>query len=651
MKIIKSYIEAIILLNEESERYVDFTQGVNIITGESKTGKSALVEIIDYCFCSSRCTIPKGRITEFADIYSLIIVINSQRYIIARKGSFLYSKEMYISRITDDINCKSLKMKFFQDCKFYNYKVIQKQIEKLLGLNVTNLKDDSEERKESASLRNMPSYMFQHQNLMASKFALFYRFDDYQKKKDIIEQFPIFAGIVDQGFYSTLMLLNAYKKELKKLLANQVSNDKIKDEIRNNLIDKFKEYFALLGREFNDNLTLDSLIKLGNDLPNLSDEYSSNKIVMRYNELKNEIEELRDKEDILKNKISNLDSANKNGKSYISSLEVLKQKADLSNNDRVKEYMCPICGHECDDLNEISKDIKEAAKWLTVEMKLIDLSNDNLFEEKRKLIEEKDNVVKEIKKKWAQKRSMEKEYLEKSSRYDLENKLNYKKIEIDFLIKTIDKGLFNSIDEEIIELQKKIVQCNEELKAFNLEEFKENARNSINKNMNRLKAYLDFEEEFKHYNLHFDLEEFELSLIGKNRGEKVTLSEMGSGANWVSCHIALFLSLLRYFASQGEKSPMPTMMFFDQPSQVYFPQDNLEEIKKSNIEIEKDKHAVTKMYRVMFDEIEDIYIDTEIKPQLIVVDHVNYSTMEEKKEQDYFKKATRRTWRGGKALI
>ncbi|MBV7271484.1 DUF3732 domain-containing protein [Clostridium sp. PL3] len=638
------------MLNEENERYVDLTEGVNIITGESKTGKSALVEIIDYCLCSSSCTIPKGRITEFADIYSLIIVINSQRYIIARKAPYTYRKEMYISRISDNINYKSINMKFFEDCKFYNYKVIQKQIEKLLGLNVTNLKDDGEEKKESASLRNMTSYMFQHQNLMASKFALFYRFDDYQKKKDIIEQFPIFAGIVDQEFYSTLMLINAYKKELKKLLANQVSNEKIKEDIRNNLIDKFKEYFALLGRELNDNLTLDSLINLGNDLPNLKDEYSSSEIVTRYNKLKNEIEELRDKEDILKSKISNLESADENSSSYISSLEVLKQKSDLSS-DEIKEYICPICGHECGDLNEISIDVKEATKWLSEEMKLIDLSNDNLFEEKRKLIKEKDKVIKEIKRKWAQKRSMEKEYLEKSSRYDLENKLNYKKIEIKFLIETIDKGLFNSIDEEIVELQKKIVQCNEDIKAFNLEESKENAKNSINKNMNRLKVHLDFEEEFKHYNLYFDLEEFELSLRGKNRGEKVILSEMGSGANWVSCHIALFLSLLRYFASQGEKSPMPTMMFFDQPSQVYFPQDNLEDTKKSNIETEKDKQAVTKMYKVMFDEIEDTYKDTETKPQLIVVDHVNYSTMQTKKEQDYFKKSTRRTWRGMEALI
>lgn len=71
----KSYIKAIIIFNKNGEkRVVPLEQGVNIITGESKTGKSALVEIIDYCLCSTRCTIPKGKITDFSYLYTLASV-------------------------------------------------------------------------------------------------------------------------------------------------------------------------------------------------------------------------------------------------------------------------------------------------------------------------------------------------------------------------------------------------------------------------------------------------------------------------------------------------------------------------------------------------------------------------------------------------
>lgn len=73
------------IFSESGElRKVPMKPGVNIVTGESKTGKSALVEIMDYCLCSSRSTIPKGKITDFAYLYVLPMLINEHTYVIAR---------------------------------------------------------------------------------------------------------------------------------------------------------------------------------------------------------------------------------------------------------------------------------------------------------------------------------------------------------------------------------------------------------------------------------------------------------------------------------------------------------------------------------------------------------------------------------------
>ena len=38
--------------------------GVNVITGSSKTGKSALIDIVDYCFGSGECRVPEGIIRK-----------------------------------------------------------------------------------------------------------------------------------------------------------------------------------------------------------------------------------------------------------------------------------------------------------------------------------------------------------------------------------------------------------------------------------------------------------------------------------------------------------------------------------------------------------------------------------------------------------
>ena len=89
------------------------------------------------------------------------------------------------------------------------------ELESALGLSVTNLATGENLKNKKASLRNMVSYLFQHQNLIASKFALFYRFSDYYKRKDVIDQFPVFAGIVNQEYYSDLITVSDLEKKIK----------------------------------------------------------------------------------------------------------------------------------------------------------------------------------------------------------------------------------------------------------------------------------------------------------------------------------------------------------------------------------------------------------------------------------------------------
>ncbi len=48
------------------------------------------------------------------------------------------------------------------------------------------------------------------------------------------------------------------------------------------------------------------------------------------------------------------------------------------------------------------------------------------------------------------------------------------------------------------------------------------------------------------------------------------LWEIGSGANWLAYHVAVTLALQRFFLEQPGH-PVPGMLIYDQPSQVYFP--------------------------------------------------------------------------------
>ena len=55
-------------------REIEFTVGqVNVISGASKTGKSAVIPIIDYCLCASKCAIPVGVIREECEWFGVVI--------------------------------------------------------------------------------------------------------------------------------------------------------------------------------------------------------------------------------------------------------------------------------------------------------------------------------------------------------------------------------------------------------------------------------------------------------------------------------------------------------------------------------------------------------------------------------------------------
>ncbi|WP_246752411.1 hypothetical protein, partial [Vibrio cholerae] len=55
-------IEKVVLWSKEAKhkpRVIEFALNkVNLITGSSKSGKSSLIPIIDYCLGSSKCSIP-----------------------------------------------------------------------------------------------------------------------------------------------------------------------------------------------------------------------------------------------------------------------------------------------------------------------------------------------------------------------------------------------------------------------------------------------------------------------------------------------------------------------------------------------------------------------------------------------------------------
>lgn len=641
----KSYIRAIILFCQNGEkRIVSLEPGVNIITGESKTGKSALVEVIDYCLCSTRCTVPKGKITDFTHLYTIAMFIRDHIIIIARQ-SWHDGGKMCISKENADFDATTLKLNYFADKQFCNYKEIQREIECELGLFISNMVTDENQSGKRASLRNMVSYMFQHQNLMASKFALFYRFSDYYKRKDVIDQFPVFAGMIGQEYYSTLIELNELEARLRRKERQQKVNIKSTAYVKKSLYPLLCNYYALLGMKLEPTLTAQKMLKLSKELPEFDDSqfFGESEIVSRYKDLNTKLETLQDEERDIRLRIERIRSTSEAGGEFASMLRQLKQQTDSAPIE-VSQYTCPLCGHDCSEIAEADDELSAATEWLTGELQITERYTMNFSEDVRKLNDGLREIEEEIKDTLRQINILQKKFMTSKELVSKREKANYAKARIMLYAEMSDTGIFETVDEDIENLKGEIAKLKERINGYDLENQLSKAQAFLSNNMNRLSHTLDFEKEYRPINLNFGLLDQTFDLYHHQKGrEKIYLYEMGSGANWVSCHIALFLSFLRLFAT-NEKSPMPLFLFFDQPSQVYFPRGD----EKTNELPHTDIVAVGKMYKTIFDEIGSIEKDTGILPQILIVDHVDGHSLE---IRDEFLKHTRYNWTDGIALI
>lgn len=76
---------------------------INVITGDSSTGKSSILRIIDYCLLTERSTIVEDVINQNVKWYGLAFSLNDVDYVIARKNpqDETAEQQMFFSESSD----------------------------------------------------------------------------------------------------------------------------------------------------------------------------------------------------------------------------------------------------------------------------------------------------------------------------------------------------------------------------------------------------------------------------------------------------------------------------------------------------------------------------------------------------------------------
>lgn len=120
------------------------------------------------------------------------------------------------------------------------------------------------------------------------------------------------------------------------------------------------------------------------------------------------------------------------------------------------------------------------------------------------------------------------------------------------------------------------------------------------------------------------------------------LWEIGSGANWLAYHIAVTGSLQRFFLDSKDH-PVPGLLIYDQPSQVYFPRGfEGEHVSSMGRSRDEDIAAVRKVFEALGKEV----IESKGRLQIIVLDHAGHDVWGEISGV-----TLAREWRGNEKLV
>lgn len=610
----KFKIHEIGLFNKETVDTIKFNDGVNIISGTSKTGKSSIGKIINYCLGASSNIVPEGKIRRNTEIYSILITIGANLVLIARNkfdaDELEGKKYLFIKPFEASFSLANLSYSYFT--KNNNYYItlpdfLEIEIVKYFPSFPPKTRQDGREYVRP-SIRNMTPFIFQNQNIICNETTLFFDMDRASKQRGIIRDFELFLGLVNNEVYNKINRKNELTKLIKKL---QNKQELYKEEIKNES-KKLRGHYHRLYSHFDTKINLDDI-----DIKELKDVEKLDSLKIAYNIKSNssiKYQELEEQCNIksrivekLKLECSNIEIQMNNINKTTLSLNTLAHHTD-------SKTKCPLCDSSTKNIFE---NYIKAKEKIIGEQNFLNKYNKDILNDKLSTRQEELEIysndlkiflkqLSELKKDLLEVKSMEKSIATQN--------------EIKGIIKASITNLekyekFNDDNKKLNEYETELEKLEKALKKVDLKRIIHESEIKISEYATNVLKKLPFgREDYGEPNLKFTIKD--ISFYQQQEKSILYMNEMGSAENYLTCHLAVFLGLHRFIQS-NENSILPSLIFLDQPSQVYFP----EEKDFTGNNITGDMLVVENIYKTIIEFIDSWNELEETKIQVIIVDH------------------------------
>lgn len=595
-------------------RHLPFALGqVNIITGRSKSGKTVVGDIIDYCLGGDSCNIADGVVRDNVAWYGLLLQFEHERVFVARKNPDKGQQTTGVCYI--DIG---EKIEVPDNCDFSsntNVSGIEESLTRRIGIS-ENLNTPPEGQSRlplAANIRHALYYCFQGQDEIAAKNFLFHHQSDDFITQAIKDTIPYFLGAISE---EALALENE-----RSILKRKLTLEKRKLEENRYLMGGGSERAISLIGEARQAGLIDASTQI--DYQNYREMYSvlqtamnwspsmigSNSGMDRLTFLQSKLQEIRDEFDEIG---ISLDNARKFvGETAGYSGEAQHQKMRLESIGLFEQLnfnpgKCPLCSGTLEQPLPSVEMIKASIVNL-------DKSIANVTREQPKLRAFISDLEREREKKQEEIKALEAEidglYQQESERARLRD-INARRGKvvgrISLWVESVENDTESEKQEQVVKrIEGRIKEIDDILDRDSVEERKQSALSRIQEDMTKWAKALQLEHSDNPYRLDLN----KVTVVVDKPERPVPLKQLGSGSNWVGVHLIAYFALQRFFVNANR--PVPRFLFLDQPSQVYFPS----ELDEKQI----DWNEVNKMYQFIIDRTNEL----NGKLQVIVVDHAD----------------------------
>lgn len=626
-------IQSVILYSHDGRmNEIPFNLGqVNILTGPSGRGKSALLSVIDYCLGSSRFDIPAGVISNNVSWFALKLAFKSGNLFVARRGVPIgrnASSEFFIYSNPDDetLSFDQLRSNASKDD-------LSDKIDSLLGVGVTYLAraDGSAERRK-LTFRSSLIYSFQKQNEIANPDLYFHRQSDLAQ--NIRETLPYYLGAISPSIIEKQAELRSKRKRLREIERALARNASIADH-RDSELNAVMAEGARLG------LISTSEVPKGATARQTLEQINSSLVANLYLNASS-----ADGEDVLSRLNSELLDKNRRRSDLNKEIDALQRFEyeqdsvdDALNEQRRRlkalhlipdghdQTQCPICNSELETVTPTVENMRRSLETLNAELAMVNGDRRNLREhiaERRAAVTNITSEINEIRKEVvALKEEQEtikpllehrNELARLSGMVDMFRRLiSIEDDEARVALELERDALLLTIDE--LEAETNLVDVRAKTATF---------MGAIGQQITRWarEQHLEYANGFLTFDLRVP------RLISETTDETIPFTRFGSGRNWVWYHLLGHMALHDWFVSNDR--PVPRFLVLDQPSQVYFPSSD-------GSKGEEDWQEVRRIYQWLF-EVGAKYAG---QFQIIVTDHAKFD------DQSFLDHLKHDWWQGG----